>query len=138
MPRQATASQWTAANFVLASNEVGQESDTGLTKTGDGSTAWNSLPYTNSDVAPVTLTTALTLPASPNVRYTYLLGSGAAPNLPTAVGNTSKYVLKNTTGSSISLTTTSSQTIDGGAAPINIGPYASLNIVSDNANWWLT
>jgi len=43
--RRGTAAQWTSANPVLASGEVGIETDTSKQKFGDGTTAWNSLPY---------------------------------------------------------------------------------------------
>jgi len=43
--RTDTAANWTAANPVLMSGEVGWESDTDKAKRGDGATAWNSLPY---------------------------------------------------------------------------------------------
>lgn len=45
MPRRGTAAQWTTANPVLASGEAGYETDTKLSKRGDGATAWTSLPY---------------------------------------------------------------------------------------------
>ena len=40
-----TAANWTAANPILASREMGIETDTHLFKIGDGSTNWNSLAY---------------------------------------------------------------------------------------------
>jgi hypothetical protein len=43
--RQGTAAAATAANAVLLSGEIGYEVDTKRKKTGDGTTAWNSLPY---------------------------------------------------------------------------------------------
>jgi hypothetical protein len=43
--RRGTAAQWTSANPTLASGEWGYESDTGLAKIGNGSTAWTSLGY---------------------------------------------------------------------------------------------
>ena len=43
--RRGSASQWTAANPVLASGEIGFETDTGEFKIGDGVTAWTSLNY---------------------------------------------------------------------------------------------
>lgn len=46
--RNGTASEWTSANPVLAVGEVGFETDTKKTKTGDGTTAWNSLDYDTS------------------------------------------------------------------------------------------
>lgn len=45
LQRRGTASQWTSANTVLAAGEFGVETDTGQFKIGDGTTAWNSLPY---------------------------------------------------------------------------------------------
>lgn len=43
--RRDTASNWTSNNPTLASGEYGYEYDTKKNKIGDGSTAWNSLPY---------------------------------------------------------------------------------------------
>lgn len=43
--RRGTAAQWTAANPTLASGEFGYETDANKAKIGNGSTAWNSLPY---------------------------------------------------------------------------------------------
>ncbi len=43
--RTGTAATWVAQNPVLAAGEPGYESDTGELKIGNGSTAWNSLPY---------------------------------------------------------------------------------------------
>jgi hypothetical protein len=41
--RRGTAQQWASANPVLAPGEMGEETDTGVVKFGDGSTNWNSL-----------------------------------------------------------------------------------------------
>jgi hypothetical protein len=46
--RRGTASQWTSANPTLSAGEWGYETDTGLVKIGNGSTAWNSLGYTGA------------------------------------------------------------------------------------------
>ena len=48
--RRGTAAQWTAAATVLASGEIGYETDTGKFKIGDGSTAWGSLTYFTAGV----------------------------------------------------------------------------------------
>lgn len=40
-----TASNWSIKNPVLLAGEIGIESDTYHLKAGDGSTAWNNLPY---------------------------------------------------------------------------------------------
>lgn len=43
--RRDTAANWTSVNPTLAAGEIGYESNTGLFKIGDGSTAWASLGY---------------------------------------------------------------------------------------------
>lgn len=43
--RRDSASNWTAANPVLAAGEAGYETDTGKLKIGNGSTPWSSLSY---------------------------------------------------------------------------------------------
>lgn len=43
--RYGTAAQWASVNEVLLPSELGNETDTGRLKIGDGITAWNSLPY---------------------------------------------------------------------------------------------
>lgn len=44
--RRGTAALWTSVNPILASGEIGVETDTLKSKIGDGSTAWVSLGYT--------------------------------------------------------------------------------------------
>ena len=43
--RRDTAYNWASVNPTLAQGEPGEETDTAKMKLGDGSTAWNSLPY---------------------------------------------------------------------------------------------
>jgi hypothetical protein len=53
--RRDTAANWTAVNPTLASGEPGYETNTGQFKIGDGTTAWDELPYkqgTNGEDAP--------------------------------------------------------------------------------------
>lgn len=47
--RRDTAANWVTANPVLADGEIGIETDTKKRKCGNGTTAWNSLPYMFSD-----------------------------------------------------------------------------------------
>lgn len=47
--RRGTASEWTAANPVLAEGELGLVTDTGRFKIGDGATAWDSLAYPSNN-----------------------------------------------------------------------------------------
>jgi hypothetical protein len=57
--RRGTAAQWTSANPVLAAGEMGVETDTVKAKIGDGTLAWNALPYFGGDVS-TTATQTLT------------------------------------------------------------------------------
>lgn len=52
--RRGTAAQWTAANPIMLVGERGVEIDTGKEKSGDGVTAWNSLPYMTTPDGSVT------------------------------------------------------------------------------------
>lgn len=58
--RRDTAANWAVANPVLATGEPGLETDTNLIKYGNGSSAWNSLPYAgiNPDVSSNLIPTA--------------------------------------------------------------------------------
>lgn len=57
--------------------------------------------------------------------------------LPTAVGNDYYYTVKKTdsAGNTITLATTSSQTIDGGSSATLKVQYASITLISDGSNW---
>lgn len=62
--RRGTAAAWTAADPILAVGERGLETDTQLTKLGDGVTSWNSLAYMEEQIAAqIHLATAKTTPA---------------------------------------------------------------------------
>ena len=66
-------------------------------------------------------------------------GGSVTITLPTAVGNTNLYTIKKTDSSSNSviIATTSSQTIDGGTTATMLVQYASISVVSNNANWFI-
>jgi hypothetical protein len=52
--KRGTAAQATSANEILAAGELGLETDTGKIKVGNGTTAWNSLPYIWEPTVPTT------------------------------------------------------------------------------------
>jgi len=57
--------------------------------------------------------------------------------LPTAVGNTNSYTIKNTTTNSVTVATTASQLIDG-SAQITVASSRAYVLYSDNTNWIVT
>ena len=71
-----------------------------------------------------------------NVDYVYLVSGTTTITLPTAVSNTNQYTIKRVGTNTVSIATTSSQTIDGSASPITINTqYSSLTLMSDGSNW---
>jgi len=60
--RRDLSTTWTSVNPVLASGEIGFETNTGKIKVGDGVKAWNLLPYGSG-----ALTVSTSAPSSPNL-----------------------------------------------------------------------
>jgi len=79
-----------------------------------------------------------TLAAAVSTDYVYFASGTITLTLPTAIGNSNQYTIKNTGTGVISITTTSAQTIDGGAAPITITRQNnSLTFISNGTAWFL-
>jgi hypothetical protein len=91
--RRRTAAQWVTINEVLLNAEMGLESDTDKFKFGDGTNAWNSLPYASGPTLGAGVATFLATPSSANLRaaLTDETGTGPAvfgtsPNITTPTG----------------------------------------------------
>jgi len=80
------------------------------------------------------LTTASTLGATASTDYVVFVGSGGAPTLPTAVGNTNAYEINNDSGAAITVSTTGGQTINGSTS-ISLLADESRKFYSNNTNW---
>lgn len=68
------------------------------------------------------------------------IGGGFTITLPTAVGASGKQIIIkkiSSDGNTITINTTSSQTIDGSTSLSITAQYTSLIVVSDNANWYI-
>lgn len=76
-----------------------------------------------------------TLANTANVTYVYFVSGTTTATLPTAVGNTSFYVIKNTGVATVTIATTSSQTIDGSTSASLPVANTSLSLLSDGSNW---
>ena len=70
-----------------------------------------------------------------NTDYIYFVSGTTTITLPTAATNTNFYTVKNSGSNTVSIATTSSQTIDGSSSPITVSPGQSLTLASDTANW---
>lgn len=65
--------------------------------------------------------------------------SATTQTLPTAVGITGQqFIVKNINTGTVTVATTSSQTIDGGSTAVIYNQYTSLTFVSDGTNWNIT
>ncbi len=82
----------------------------------------------------VTATDSVTPGTFSGVNYVVFVSTGGSVTLPTAVGNTSRYTVKNITTSDKTISTTSSQTIDG-ATTLTVLPDMSVDLISDGSNW---
>lgn len=82
------------------------------------------------------IATTTTGAAVASVDYTYLMTTTFTYTQPTAVGNTNRYTLKNSGVGIITINTTSSQTIDG-ATTIILNPEGSVDLISNNSNWFI-
>lgn len=79
--RRDTAANWTSANPILSSAEVGVETDTLRFKVGNGATAWTSLAYAAAGSA-TTAVTATNLASGAVGGIPYQTGSGVTTFLP--------------------------------------------------------
>lgn len=116
--------------ITYANNDTTKKVDVTIAATGgSGSGIVRSI---NSVSAPTTAG------ATATTDYTYLVTGTTTITLPTAVGNTNLYTVKNVGTNTVTINTTSSQTIDGSLTITLPVQYTSVDIESDNANWNVT
>lgn len=81
------------------------------------------------------INTPTTAGAVAYTEYFYFVSGTTTLTLPTAVGNTNKYTVKNTGVATVTIATTSAQTIDGSTTASLPVANTALTMVSDGANW---
>lgn len=86
--RRDTSANWASSNPVLAQGELGLETNTTKYKIGDGTTAWNSLPYgaLSGAVGALDIQEAPTPPTAPVSGISLYAGSIAGRMMPRYVG----------------------------------------------------
>ena len=147
--RRGTASQWTAANTLLAQGEIGLETDTSKLKLGDGSTLWNSLSYfsAGSGVTAVTatspvassggLTPVISMPAATTSVSGYLTSTdwntfnGKGSGTVTSVGGTGTV---NGITLSGTVTSTGNLTLGGTLSNVSLATQVTGNLPVTNLN----
>ncbi len=76
--------------------------------------------------------------ASATTDYVYLCSNTMTLTMPDATTNSNLYTIKNVGSGTITINTTSAQTIDGSASIILPVQYTSVDLISDSANWGVT
>ncbi len=109
-------------------NNTTKKVDVTLTASGSG----GSVRSINS------ISTTTTAGDTSGTDYVYLCSGTFTLTLPTAVGNTNLYTVKNVGVGVITVDTTSSQTIDGDLTITMPVRYTSVDLISDTANWNVT
>ncbi len=86
------------------------------------------------------LTSVSTLAASASqTDYVYLCSGTMTLTLPDATAsNTNLYTIKNVGSGTVTVNTTSAQTIDGNLTITMPVQYTSIDVISDTANWGIT
>lgn len=85
-----------------------------------------------------TISTSQTAGNTSLTDYVYICSAGINLTLPDAVGNSNLYTIKNTSTSSILVTTTASETIDTSSTLVLPVQYTAVDLISDSANWQIT
>lgn len=70
-----------------------------------------------------------------NTDYVYLVSGTTTLTQPTAVGNNNLYTVKNIGVATVTIATTSAQTIDGSSTALLRVANTSLDLISDGTNW---
>jgi protein-disulfide isomerase-like protein with CxxC motif len=81
------------------------------------------------------VSTTTTAGSAASTDYIYLISGTTTVTLPTAVGNTNRYTLKNVDTNTVTINTTSSQTIDGSTSITLAVENTALDVISDGTNW---
>lgn len=119
-----------------ALNATGTPSSTTFLR-GDGAWATPTGGGTAGITRSVTTSSAnVTLGAATLTDYVNICTGGTTytTTLPTAVGNTNLYTVKNASTVNQTVATTSSQTIDG-STTVSLTPNTALSFISDGTNW---
>lgn len=76
--------------------------------------------------------------ATPGIDYVYLVSGTTQITLPTAVGNSNLYTIKNVGNGIVTVNTTGGETIDDDSTVIMPVKYTSVDIISNDTNWKIT
>ncbi len=104
---------------------------------GSGNTSWVPPSAGGSGITRVSsvISVSSTMGATSATDYVVMPNVGVAVTLPTAVGNTNLYTVKNIAVSSVLVATTAGETIDGSTTALLPTQYQSLSFISNGSVW---
>ena len=85
----------------------------------------------------VGVSTNTTAGSAATTDYVYLVSGKTTITLPTAVGNTNRYTIKNVGTKTVTVATTGGQTIDGGNIAVISYQDPSIDLISNSLNWFI-
>lgn len=119
----------TNITYTIANNDQTKMVDVTITSSGSGGGSVRSI---NSISSPTTAG------STAGTDYVYLVSGTTTLTLPTAVGNSNLYNIKNVGTNTVTIATTSAQTIDGSTSITLPVQYTAVYLISDTANWNIT
>lgn len=137
---QSTLARYTDINLKAGSNvtitysnnDTTKYTDITISSSGGGSSVGGTVRSINR------ISTSQTAGATSGTDYAYICAAGVNLTLPTAVSNTNLYTVKNSAASSVLITTTAAQTIDGDSSVLLATQYSEVSLLNDgNDNWMI-
>jgi len=132
--------KYTDINFVAGNNMVISTSVNETTKrvnfTFTSSGGGGSVVGTSRQIQTTTISS--TIAGLSGIDQVTLANGGLAITLPTAVGDSQLYTIKNVGNSSVAILTTGGETIDNQPNIIMPVQYTSVDLISDSLNWNIT
>jgi hypothetical protein len=120
-------------DIVAGSNVTVEKRDSGVYTISAGTGSDTGITRTIHSIS-----TPTTAAAGDEVDYVYLVSGTTTLTLPTAIGNTNRYTVKNVGVGTVTISPILGQTIDGSASITLPVAYTSVELVSDGANWNVT
>ncbi len=127
-----------ALNIASGGFKYGSSTTSGYVLTADssGNGTWQAAAAGGSGITRsiVSITSSTTLGATALTDYVALVGASGAPTMPTAVGNTNRYTIKNVHSTNKTVAFTGAETGDG-SSTLTLTPNTSVDLISDNTGW---
>lgn len=117
-------------------NSLAGSGDRMVVSNATGVLSTQAIPAGGSGISRSILATVgnTTMGATANTDYIYSVTGAHTMTLPTAVGNTNRYTIKNNHTTSITVNTTSSELIDG-TTSLTLGVRSSIDLFSNGTSW---